>query len=63
MSAPVVDWKSKSRQISVRVSTPFWEWLQHVAQAERMGLPDVIDRSLRDYARGHGYSEPPPRRP
>lgn len=39
----------------------FKKWLQDSADAERIGVPDFIDRALAEYARNHGLPDPPKR--
>lgn len=44
-------------------STPDWrDWMARLAESERIGVPDLIDRALVDYARKVDFPEPPPRR-
>ena len=52
----------RTHQVSMRVSLAYWEWLESLIEVERMGLPDVLDRALSDYAAKVGHREPPPRR-
>jgi hypothetical protein len=44
-------------------STPVWrDWVNRLAESERIGVPDLIDRALAEYARNHGSPDPPPKR-
>lgn len=44
-------------------STPTWrDWVARLAEAERIGVPDLIDRALVDYAKRVGFPDPPPKR-
>jgi hypothetical protein len=44
-------------------STPDWrDWVARMADSERIGVPDLIDRALVDYAKKVGFREPPPKR-
>jgi hypothetical protein len=44
-------------------STPDWrDWATRLAESERIGVPDLIDRAVADYAKKVDFPEPPPRR-
>jgi hypothetical protein len=44
-------------------STPDWrDWVARLAESERIGMPDLIDRALADYAKRVGFPDRPPKR-
>lgn len=44
-------------------STEEWrDWLRRLAEAERMGISDLVDRAIADYASKVGFPDPPPKR-
>jgi hypothetical protein len=44
-------------------STPAWrDWVARLAESERTGVPDLIDRALAQYAKKVRFPEPPPKR-
>jgi hypothetical protein len=44
-------------------STPDWrDWVARLAESERIGVPDLIDRAVAEYAKKVGFPEPPPKR-
>jgi hypothetical protein len=48
--------------VSVRVSADFRAWLDELAEHERMGLSDIFDRAVVDYARKVGFPKAAPKR-
>lgn len=54
--------KPKGFVLSVRGSDDWRTWLAGLADHERAGIPDVIDRALAKYAKEVGYEPPPPKR-
>jgi hypothetical protein len=47
--------------VSVRVSRPYFVWLEGMMDRQRLRLGDLVDHALADYANRVGCS-PPPRR-
>ena len=61
-SPPKVEASPPSVIVSVRVSADFRGWLDELAEHERMGLSDIFDRAVVDYARKVGFPKAAPKR-
>jgi hypothetical protein len=48
--------------LSVRMSREYREFLNRLAEHERCGVADVIDRAIADYAKKVKFGEQPPKR-
>jgi hypothetical protein len=59
---PKVEPTPPSVIVSVRVSADFRAWLDDLVEHERMGLSDVFDRAIVDYARKVGFPKAAPKR-
>lgn len=53
---------AKPRTIGVRASAEWADWLERVAKHCRTDLAKLIDASVADYAKAHGFDEHPPER-
>jgi hypothetical protein len=48
--------------VSIRVATDYRDWLNRLADFERVNLSDLIDRAITRYAREVGFKEVAPKR-
>jgi hypothetical protein len=48
--------------ISIKGSADFRDWLNRLADHERVTSVAVIERALVEYAANHGFAEPAPKR-
>jgi len=48
--------------VSIRVATDYRDWLNRLADHERINTSDLIDRAITRYAREVGFKEMPPKR-
>ena len=47
---------------TIKGSSRWAEWLKRLAEHDRNTLIGLIDRSVTEYARNHGFQDPPPKR-
>jgi hypothetical protein len=53
---------TRATTVAVRATTEWKEWLDRLAEHERLTVADVIDQALVKYARDKGFPEIAPKR-
>jgi hypothetical protein len=48
--------------VSIRVASDYRDWLDRLAEFERVNLSDLLDRAITRYARDVGFKEAAPKR-
>ena len=54
---------NERKSITTLKGSPDWAaWLERLAEFDRNTVVGLIDRALAEYAKNHGFNEPPPKR-
>jgi hypothetical protein len=56
------DGTARRNVVSIRGTEAWRDWLMGLARHSRLAAADVIDQALVEYAKAHGYNDPPPLR-
>jgi hypothetical protein len=51
-----------SKTVGFRATYEWADWLERLARHSRTDVAKVIDAALTEYAKAHGFKEPPPER-
>lgn len=51
-----------TKTVGVRATSEWAEWLERLAKHCRTDIAKLIDASVAEYGKAHGFDEPPPER-